>query len=104
MRTDTQTNKGVIMPKTSARHIFVLSLEECEQLKEMIEAGADFSKCARRHSVCPSGENGGELGTINQGQLIRELDEVLFSGEVGKLFGPVESRFGYHLIEIIRRS
>jgi len=92
------------MPKASARHIFVLSLEECVQLKKRIEAGADFAKCAKMYSVCPSAEKGGELGLVSQGQLINELDTVLFSEEVGKLLGPVESRFGYHLIEITSRA
>lgn len=92
------------MTKASARHIFVLTYEECEQLKSLIESGADFTTCAKKHSICPSGTKGGKLVDIKPGQLIRELDKVIFSGEVGKVLGPIESEFGYHLVEITKRS
>jgi peptidyl-prolyl cis-trans isomerase C len=35
--------------------------------------------------------------------MVREFDEVVFSGEVGKVLGPVKTQFGYHLIEITKR-
>jgi peptidyl-prolyl cis-trans isomerase C len=35
--------------------------------------------------------------------MVREFDEVVFSGEVNKVLGPVKTQFGYHLIEITRR-
>jgi len=96
--------KGVGMTRACARHILVGSRAECEQLKVQIEAGADFAVCARKHSLCPTAQKGGDLGAIKPGQLIREFDECIFGAEVGKLIGPVETAFGYHLIEIIKRS
>jgi len=92
------------MSKATARHIFVLTLEECELLKNKIEAGADFARCAIKYSICPTGVNGGKLGEIKPGQLIKELDELVFKEAVGKVLGPVETKFGYHLVEITSRS
>jgi peptidyl-prolyl cis-trans isomerase C len=92
------------MARASARHILVASKEACENLKTEIEGGADFADCARQHSLCPSRNQGGNLGEFGPGQMVREFDEVVFTGEVGKVLGPVQTQFGYHLIEITRRT
>ncbi len=92
------------MAKASARHILVASSEACENLKSQIEAGADFAEIAKKHSTCPSGKQGGGLGSFSPGQMVREFDEVVFSGEVGKVLGPVKTQFGFHLIEITDRT
>lgn len=92
------------MTKASARHILVATEQECVALKTKIEAGSDFGDCARENSLCPSGNQGGRLGEFRPGQMVREFDEVVFSGEVGKVLGPVKTQFGYHLIEIMSRT
>ncbi|APG28131.1 peptidylprolyl isomerase [Syntrophotalea acetylenivorans] len=92
------------MAKASARHILVSTEEECLTLKTQIEGGEDFAAVAKQHSKCPSGKQGGALGEFRPGQMVREFDEVVFSGEVGKVLGPVKTQFGYHLIEITDRT
>ena len=92
------------MATASARHILVDSESQCEQLKQEIAAGADFAEMARQHSSCPSGKQGGELGEFGRGQMVREFDEVVFSGELNTVHGPVKTQFGYHLIEITSRT
>jgi peptidyl-prolyl cis-trans isomerase C len=92
------------MAKACARHILVATLEACTELKSQIEAGADFAACAKTHSQCPSGRNGGSLGEFSPGQMVKEFDEVVFTGEVGKVLGPVKTQFGYHLIEVTSRT
>ncbi|TGU72703.1 peptidylprolyl isomerase [Geomonas terrae] len=92
------------MARAKARHILVETEAECLALKEKIEAGADFAEVARAHSLCPSGNQGGLLGEFGPGQMVEEFDKVVFSGEVGKVLGPVRTQFGYHLIEITSRT
>lgn len=92
------------MAKASARHILVSSEEICQELKEEIESGADFADVAKEHSQCPSGKDGGNLGVFGPGQMVKEFDEVVFSGEVGVVHGPVKTQFGYHLIDITTRT
>jgi peptidyl-prolyl cis-trans isomerase C len=87
-----------------ARHILVDSRELCEDLKRQIEEGADFQEMARKHSTCPSGQRGGDLGEFGPGRMVKEFDEVVFREEVGKTHGPVQTQFGFHLIEIVSRS
>jgi peptidyl-prolyl cis-trans isomerase C len=92
------------MARASARHILVPSETDCNTLKNLIEGGEDFAEIAKVHSKCPSGKQGGALGEFSPGQMVREFDEVVFSGEVGKVLGPVKTQFGYHLIEITART
>ena len=92
------------MPTASARHILVATAEDCQKLKSEIEAGADFAALAAEHSQCPSGKQGGDLGEFSQGQMVPEFDEVVFKEEVAKVHGPVQTQFGFHLIEITNRN
>lgn len=92
------------MATATARHILVETEQECEDIKKQIEGGADFGEMAKEHSKCPSGQQGGELGQFSPGQMVREFDEVVFSGDVDKIHGPVKTQFGYHLIDITSRS
>ena len=92
------------MTSASARHILVATEEQCIDLKQEIEGGADFAEVARQHSTCPSGQTGGELGTFGRGQMVPEFDQVVFTADLGQVQGPVQTQFGYHLIEVTERS
>ena len=92
------------MARASARHILVKTEEACIDLKTKIEEGADFADMAKKHSECPSGNEGGNLGEFSPGQMVAEFDTVVFNDDVGKVHGPVKTQFGYHLIEITSRS
>ena len=92
------------MPRASARHILVPTSEQAEDLKKQLSEGADFADLARQNSTCPSGARGGDLGEFSPGQMVREFNDACFNGEVGVVQGPVKTQFGYHLIEVTRRS
>jgi peptidyl-prolyl cis-trans isomerase C len=92
------------MATAAARHILTQTQEECEAVKQQIEAGGDFAQLAKEHSQCPSGQQGGELGQFSPGQMVPEFDEVVFRDEVGVVHGPVQTQFGFHLIEITSRT
>jgi len=92
------------MARASARHILVDDNETCQKLKDQIEAGADFAEMARKYSNCPSAAEGGNLGEFSRGQMVKEFDDVVFSGELNIVHGPVKTQFGYHLLEITNRS
>ena len=92
------------MTRASARHILVPSAEQAEDLKAQIAAGADFADLARKHSTCPSSARGGDLGEFSPGQMVKEFNDVCFNEEVGVVHGPVQTQFGYHLIEVTKRT
>ncbi len=82
------------------RHILVKTREEAERLKAELANGADFAKLAQKHSTCPSAKRGGELGEVKKGQLVKPIDQVVFSKPERMIHGPVKSSFGFHLVEI----
>lgn len=92
------------MSRAQARHILVQDEKTCEDLKTEIESGADFAQVAKQRSKCPSSERGGDLGEFGKGDMVPEFDQVIFSSELGKVHGPVKTQFGYHLIEITKRT
>lgn len=92
------------MAYATAKHILVGTEDECNTLKAEIQNGATFESVAQEHSKCPSGSQGGDLGKFGPGQMVPEFDEVVFSGDVGVLYGPIQTQFGYHLLEITSRG
>ena len=90
------------MSKAAARHILVGTEAECLDLKQQIEQGANFADLARKHSKCPSGSDGGALGTFGRGQMVPEFDQVVFSAPVGEV-QTVKTQFGFHLVEVTHR-
>ena len=85
------------------RHILFNKDQEdlANDVKGEIEGGGDFAALAREHSQDPSNkEQGGDLGCVPEGQFVPEFDEAAFGAEEGELLGPVETEFGFHLIEV----
>lgn len=93
------------MAKASARHILVETEKLCKKLKKEIKDGdITFEKAAKKHSKCPSGRDGGDLGSFNEGDMVPEFDKVVFNEAVNVVHGPVQTQFGYHLLEVTARD
>ena len=92
------------MAWATARHILVDSEEKCNEVITEIEAGLSFEDAAKASSSCPSSAQGGDLGKFGPGQMVPEFDKAIFSGDVGVLYGPIETQFGFHLIDITGRG
>lgn len=92
------------MTTATARHILVETQDLCEQLKQQVQDGADFAELAREHSSCPSGQRGGDLGAFGRGQMVQEFDTIVFSAPLNEVQGPVQTQFGFHLIEVTSRE
>ena len=94
-----------MLKKAKARHILVPSEQACNDLKKKIETcEAKFADLAKKHSQCPSGQEGGDLGEFRPGQMVPEFDKVVFSAPINTVQGPVKTQFGYHLIEVTART
>jgi peptidyl-prolyl cis-trans isomerase SurA len=73
-------------------------------IRERVVAGEDFGKLAREFSNDPgSGSQGGELGFVERGQFVPEFEAAALKMQPGELSQPVESPFGFHLIQLIER-
>jgi len=83
--------------RTSAR-------KRAENIRRQVEDGADFSELARAHSEDPgSAANGGALGLVARGQTAPEFEAALFSLEPGGISEVIETAFGFHVIQMVRR-
>jgi len=69
-----------------------------------LNQGADFAEVAKKYSQGLNAENGGELGYVEKGQMIKDIDAVMFGLDVGKTSGIIESKIGFHIIKITDKT
>lgn len=92
------------MAKAAAVHILVDSKEKAQSLKQELDAGASFGELAKKHSLCPSGKQGGDLGEFRPGDMVKAFDDVVFKKPILEVHGPIKTQFGYHLVKTLYRS
>jgi peptidyl-prolyl cis-trans isomerase C len=86
-----------------ARHILFNKdqREQAEEVKGQLEDGGDFAQLAKEFSQDPgSAEQGGDLGCLGRGETVPDFEDAVFGAEKGEILGPVETEFGYHVIEV----
>ncbi len=69
-----------------------------EDLKTQIDMGAPFSAIARQLSQNPTAAQGGDMGTVQEGQLPPELDKALKTMHTGDKLGPIRATGGYYIL------
>jgi peptidyl-prolyl cis-trans isomerase C len=83
----------------NAAHILVADEAKAKELLAELEAGADFAELAKTNSTdTGSGAAGGDLGWFGLGMMVKPFEEAVVAAELGKVAGPVQSDFGFHLI------
>ena len=89
-------------PQTEYRaaHILVETEEEAATLVEDLAGGANFAALAQERSIGPSGPSGGELGWFGEGVMVPEFFEAVRALEVGQISAPVQTQFGWHVIQL----
>ncbi|MCG6933352.1 MAG: peptidylprolyl isomerase [Gallionella sp.] len=104
-------NAPVVITQTHVRHILIKTSEimpdaearkRIMEIKQRIEAGADFAEQARRYSQDGSAQQGGDLGWISPGETVPEFEAEMNKLKPGQM-GVVQSQFGWHLIQVLAR-
>lgn len=95
---DAQFAEFIPQTEYRASHILVDSEELALTLKTRIEAGEDFATLASENSTDGSAAGGGDLGWFGLGQMVAPFEEAVVAAETGKVAGPVQTQFGYHLV------
>lgn len=98
--------------QTRARHILIKTSEVVNDaearrrltgIKERLDNGGDFEELARSNSQDLSAAKGGDLGWLYPGDTVPEFEKVMNALEPGKVSEPVQSPFGWHLIQVVER-
>lgn len=85
----------------TVRHILVEEAAEAEEIVELLEGGADFAELAEERSADPgSGAQGGDLGPAPRGSYVEGFEEAVWDAELNTIVGPVETEFGFHVLEV----
>jgi peptidyl-prolyl cis-trans isomerase SurA len=110
----TKPGAANVVQQTRARHILIkvsqiVSAAEARrkmvELKSRLDNGAaKFEDLARLYSNDGSASKGGELGWIYPGDTVPEFERAMNALKPGEVSQPVESPFGYHLIEVLERK
>ena len=105
------SNAPVVITQTHARHILIKTSEimpEAEakkrilEIKQRIDAGADFAEQAKLYSQDGSAQQGGDLDWLSPGQTVPEFEAEMNKLKPGQM-GIVQTQFGWHLIQVLER-
>ncbi len=65
--------------------------------------GEDFGTLVTNYSGAPSKDKAGDVGEVARGELLPILDAGVFASDAGSVVGPIETRFGYHIVRVEQR-
>lgn len=83
----------------------VAQRDEAERIIDTLQSEPDrFGELAGRHSDCPSSDQGGHLGIVGRGQTVPEFEQVVLRLLAGLAERPIETRYGFHVVELLSRA
>ncbi len=99
------SDKFALEETVSVKHILVDSEIQAESIAADIHDGKiTFEDAASNNSICPSKENGGEIGYFKHGMMTEEFDKAAFSLPINELSKPVKTQFGYHILIVTDKT
>jgi parvulin-like peptidyl-prolyl isomerase len=94
-----------VAEQVHARHILVETEDEAKEVIERLNKGEDFAELAKELSKdTTSGLEGGDLGFVPRGRFVEAVEEPVFTLPVGQVSEPIQSDFGWHVIEVLARE
>ncbi len=106
---DPKNKQQFVVPDSiEARHVLVKTKAEAEKVQKLLAADnsdANWNKVAKQYSIDPgSKDKGGSLGSFPKGRMVPEFEKVAFSIKPGTVSAPVKSQFGWHVIEVTKKT
>jgi peptidyl-prolyl cis-trans isomerase SurA len=77
--------------------------ERLQRLRERVTQGTDFAELARQHSEDASASRGGDLGWVAAGDTVPEFERVMNDLKENEISPPVQTPFGWHLVQVLER-
>lgn len=94
----------MVFPKLTESHKDEL-INRLKKIKQDIIGGESFESQARIYSEDPgSASNGGLMKNITKGQMVKPFEAAALNLQEGEISDPVESEFGYHIIQLVKKS
>lgn len=76
----------------------------CEKIQRQIQEGSSFEDLAKAQSQGPGRDKGGAMGRIRHGELMKAIDDAIFSLKEGVVSDPIRTDIGYHLFKVAGRQ
>ena len=98
--------------QTHARHILIKVTEitseseakhKITQVHQRLKSGEDFAALAKLYSQDGSAQKGGDLGWLYPGDTVQPFEQAMNALKIGEISGPVQSPFGFHIIQVLER-
>ncbi len=91
----------IAVPENADEKTRQQALAKAREIRQRLLAGEDFAKLAREYSDDPGSKaKGGDLGFVRRGVLEKHFEKVAFSLPEDEISEPVETPFGYHIIQV----
>lgn len=90
-----------IEEQVEVNHILVETEDIAAEVKGKLDDGADFAELAKEYSTDESTKDfGGALGAVKRGEMVTEFEKAAFSLQEGGISQPVNTEYGYHIIQV----
>jgi peptidyl-prolyl cis-trans isomerase SurA len=93
----------VVVPEAPLASQLEALRSRANEAAERARKGESFAGLVAEYSGSPSIEREGDIGTVSRGELMPELDAAVFNAQPGTVVGPVESRYGFHIVRVEQR-
>ena len=95
----------LVIPEDDSPEAKGKAREKIQGLAEQLQQGADFAELARAYSEDEgTKEQGGDLGFVGRGRLVKEFEEAALTLEVGEISDVVETDYGFHMIKMLEKK
>jgi parvulin-like peptidyl-prolyl isomerase len=99
-----EKNKAQFPDTSCVRHVLVADKAAADKIRARLVGGESWTDVAKESIDTGSGANGGELGCAPTDGYVPEFKAAADSAKIGEITQPVQSQFGFHVLEVTKRE
>ena len=97
---DTHRNEFTRPEMVKFSQIVTRTKDEAKDIRKRLKNGENLDDLARKYSITPEAENGGEVGWVSKGELHESMEKPIFTLPTGKISPVTKTPYGYHIFEV----